>query len=210
MGQIGKGEVWLALLFLAIFSFALRHYVQPVWVQDADAKVANALELSYAGSRFDQFEVSVEQCEIRMYRKDTKACENGSTLQAFSTYIDLRHHEAEIGDISKSDGDTWSIFVNWKPVGEWETQTEEIKKEAEAHLQSARTKYGRGQAAAIAASENLSQSYDTSDFHSLGTTEYCPAGLSVGPFTRAYKLVGRDAKELKQSIQALMNECRAR
>lgn len=210
MGRIGKGEVWLALLFFAVIIFALLHNVQSVRVQDADAKVANALELSYAGSRFDQFEVSVEQCEIRMYRKDTTACENGTSLQAFSTYIDLRHHEADVSRFSRPAGDMRSIFVNWKPVGEWKTKAEQLKSDAEAHLRVARTRYGWGQTAAIAANESFSLPHDVDEFHSLGTTEYCPTGKSIKPFTRAHRLVGPDAKELKLSVQALMNECRTR
>jgi hypothetical protein len=186
-------------------------FLVPTIVTSAEdeATIEEAMLQVYSGSRFDVIEATVAQCHLTLFLKDSEACAEGASIQSQRQFFDLRHFQAEyMVKYAKPINEMWRIRVKLTPIGEWSTRLEKLREEGERLHDSALAEYGPGHAAVIASSKTFREIHNIEEFHSLGSTEYCPMGEAIGPFARpTIQLQGTSINDTVSSFESLIRSC---
>ncbi|MDF9301018.1 hypothetical protein P5P81_00005, partial [Tritonibacter mobilis] len=98
--------IWTAILtFVAVISVVIDKRLAFAGgdIRELENKLQVALENPIYGSRFNEFSISVAECEINYSRRDSHSCEHDSKLIGYDIFVDLSVYEIN-NNITEAEG----------------------------------------------------------------------------------------------------------
>lgn len=147
-----------------------------------EAEIIVAAVSAYADSRFDIVKARLEEGALTVELVDHDACADGATIRSLTRFVDLGHHRVEfnLNSVEPIDGsDEVGFFMTFRPAGEWARQEPALYAEKQRLLDAARREVGRGEQAALLASERFLARYSQESLRAYTIFGSCPDGLST-------------------------------
>lgn len=180
---------WWTLIILGVVIGGLAVDALPNWllprvksVEEAERNVREGLVAGHA-ERFEVIEVSVEQCEIRMFADDTDLCGDYGRIRSKQRYVDLQAYELIEPSYyePRPNSKGWTQLFRLKARPGSSDRVETIQRRSEHLLAQARKEVGRGPKAAVLSSERLLMEFPLANLSKWQRVKNCSGHTWVSP-----------------------------
>ncbi len=209
--NIGYIAIWLTLIaILASLLHLLR--VSEAFTRSnrssPEGNLESALTRPLYGSRFSDFEVSVNDCKVSYIRRDLSTCGDPGRLVYFNTFVDLTHFRIDNRLTVIDDFDPGGVgLISFKPRRKHEDVYYEAISSYEDYFQKQKRLSGPGSLAASTSSKVFLEENPIETLHAWEEVESCRGETWINLDRITMRIQVDNFSSLKAELEGLNEIC---